>query len=102
MRCLVPVFQVDVELEDLNNRHDQMLVNEFLSKLDLDIKLSQTFVILDVEFLREEEWHLFRIVRNLVHVDLLSCRPSHVLFEHDWTFLFCDFGVRSLTCVDVL
>ena len=87
MRCLVPVFQVDVELEDLNNRNDQMLVNELLSKLDLDIKLGQTLVILDVEFLREEEWHLIRIVRNLVRVNLLRCRPSHVLFENDWIFL---------------
>ena len=61
----VKIFLLNVKCKDLNDWHYHMLVNKLLGQLDLNIKLCQTFIVLNEKVLSVEERHLVRIVCNL-------------------------------------
>ena len=52
----IELVKIDVEGEDLDDRHDKVLIDELLGELDLDVKLRHLLVVFHVEVLREEEW----------------------------------------------
>ena len=75
----VKVFKLNVEFEDFEDGNDQVLVDEFLSKLDLNVKLHHIFIVLHIEVLRVEEGDIVGVISDLVRLDFLFRWPVHIL-----------------------